>query len=261
MKLEFFKMTAQGNDYIYLDFLEKKIPDLDFKHLSPVLCNRHFGVGADGIVVLLPSDDADLMMRIFNADGSEGKTCGSALRCITAFYADKYSQKSVKIKTLSGISSGKLLVSGSQPEISVTMANPRFISEKPILIEAVKGYHINVGNEHFVAFLEDITPELLHLKAPKIQISNKFTEPVNITFAKIVNQHELTLLFWERGSGATLACGSGTCAAVFAGIRLGLLTSSVIANVPGGKVEVHYTPTQMILSGKVRYVFSGELEI
>ena len=253
-------MHAQGNDYIYFDFLENKIPDIDFSKLSRDISNRHFGVGSDGIVLILEDPDSDAFMRIFNSDGSEGKMCGSALKCISSLLAKKTWKKELKINTVTGIKTG-LIVNKELDEVKINLGTPEIIGKEPVEIENFKGYLIQTGNKHFVTFVEKLIPNIANRYGPIIEANMHFPDGINVEFAKINSRNSIEIKIWERGSGETLACGTGACAVVYAGIKMGLLENTVNVIQPGGTVLVEYDGENIFLTGKVNYIFSGTYEI
>ncbi|MCK4654192.1 MAG: diaminopimelate epimerase [Candidatus Cloacimonetes bacterium] len=260
MKLNFFKMHAQGNDYIYFDFLENKIPDIDFPKLSRKISNRHLGVGSDGIVIILEDLDSDAFMRIFNSDGSEGKMCGSALKCISSYLAKKTGKKELKINTVTGIKTG-LIMNEELDEVKINMGTPELIGREPIEIENFKGYLVQTGNKHFVTFVEKFTPDIANRYGPIIEANTDFPDGINVEFVKINSRNSIFIKIWELGSGETLACGTGACAVVYAGVKMGLLDNIINVIQPGGTVLVEYDGSDIFLTGKVNYIFSGTYEI
>ncbi len=157
MKLDFFKMQAQGNDYIYFDLMDKPIPQTDFSKLAINLSKRRFGIGSDGIVLILNSETCDAKMSMFNADGSEGLMCGSALRCVSYYLSQKFGKIEINVETLSGIKSG-LIKNRDEKLIKIDLGIPEFIKEEEITINDTNGNLISVGNPHFVVF-KDSLPE------------------------------------------------------------------------------------------------------
>ncbi|HPR18252.1 MAG TPA: diaminopimelate epimerase [Candidatus Cloacimonadota bacterium] len=258
MKLDFFKMQAQGNDYIYLDFWQRPAFDINYAKLSCQLSDRHFGVGADGIVLIEKSERHDAKMRIFNADGSEGKMCGSALRCVTSYLAQHSDQTEFQIETASGLKTGYVLNQAGD-EIKVNLGVPFFRQEESITVHGFEGYLVNIGNEHFVTFVDDFPADIARCYGALIQ--SAFPDSINVDFVLLKNPRAIEIRFWERGSGGTLACGTGTAAAVFAGIRHYQLDNEVDVTVPGGNIHISYDGENICLAGKVTKVFSGTIEI
>ncbi|MCF7793436.1 MAG: diaminopimelate epimerase [Candidatus Cloacimonetes bacterium] len=260
MKLEFFKMQAQGNDYIYFDCLNKAAFDINYSKLSHMISDRHFGIGADGIVLIEESDLYDAEIRIFNADGSEGKMCGSALRCVTSYLSKHINKFEFQIKTKSGVHTGYVL-NGEKDYIKVDLGIPEFIENDKIYISKFDGYLINIGNDHFVTFVENFPEDIARKYGPKIQSDPRFPDSLNVDFVLVKDPENIEIRFWERGSEETLACGSGTAAAVFAGIKRFGLANKVKVTVPGGNLEIELLDKNIYLSGQVDFVFSGSIEI
>ncbi len=264
MNLTFFKMQAQGNDYIYFDFTSEKAPDISFNELAAALSDRRYGIGSDGIVLILPPDDTrnDVRMRIFNADGSEAELCGTALRCVTGWLGKRLDRHEVRIETLAGIKTG--LIVSTEPKLitSVSMGKPRLVAERTV--QGSVGLEIDMGNPHFVIY-DDEGPirEIMRI-GPDIEHDPHFSHGVNVHLAVVENKTSLHMGTWERGSGPTLACGSGACAAVYAGIRLGKLSGNTISvHQPGGVVQVSYDDEtgDITLSGEVSFVFTGAVRL
>lgn len=260
MKLNFFKMQAQGNDYIYFDFLSQPAVDMDYSQLAIKLSDRHYGVGSDGIVLIEASETCHARMRIFNADGSEGKTCGSALRCLTSYLAKKTNKSEIRIETISGIYNGFVL-NADKDKIKIDLGTPKTQAPDKVNIAGFDGYLVKIGNDHFVCFVSNLSAQLIREYGPQIQSDSHFPDSVNVDFVKINNSQEIEIKFWERGSGETLACGSGTAASVFAGIIYAGLAPKVNVKVPGGELEVEYQGQHIFLSGSVSYVFAGILDL
>lgn len=259
MKLDFFKMQAQGNDYIFFDFLENPLPEFDYWELSGKICDRNFGIGADGIVLILPNAETDASMRIFNANGSEAEMCGSALRCLTWYLSNKKAKKELAINTKSGIKTGKILDNPEIPTTEIMMGTASFIETEPVIIHGFKGYLISVGNPHFVCFVDDLTEN--YARNFGNMIEQEFPRGINVHFVQTISRNSFEMRIWERGSGITLACGTGACAAFFAGLKRGIFDDSVTALMPGGKVSIRSENDTIFLSGKVEFVFSGKMEL
>ncbi len=260
MKLDFFKMHAQGNDYIYFDFWETNPPDINYSELSHLLSDRHFSIGGDGIVLIKRSSEFDAKMSIFNADGSEGKMCGSALRCVTSYLFSQTGKKEFFIETASGLKKCFILNEAGD-EVKVNLGTPFFEQENQLVVNDFPGYLINIGNDHFVTFVDGLPVDIARTAGPRIQNETLFPDGINVDFIQIRSRREVELRFWERGSGETLACGTGTGASIFAGIQLGFLDNKVDVIVPGGRVQTDFDGTDIFLSGKISYIFSGSIEI
>jgi len=254
MKIPFVKMHAQGNDYLYLDAQESKL-QLDFPRVSRTASERHYGIGSDGLVLIETSEIADAKMSIWNADGTFAQMCGSALRSVIAYLFQKTGKREFKIETASGIKTGMVVKDGNHPIVEVNMGYPELIDED-LVLQQVHGMHISMGNPHFVAWG---TEHDFADKAASLSADPYFAEGVNAEFVSIQNRNEIQMWVWERGSGATLACGTGACASVFAGITSRLLDNQVTVHMPGGSVTVTYSPEKMsiYLKGTVHFIATG----
>ena len=253
-------MQGQGNDYLFFVFLDKKLPEINFQELSIKICDRHFGVGADGIVLISDDAETDALMRIFNPDGSEAEMCGTALRCLVAYLHSKTNKKAFSINTKSGIKKGNIVKLGKNPVVKVCMGIPEMIEEN-ILIECFYGNYISMGNPHFVTFVENFDELSLPEIGKKIETDIHFPDRTNVEYVKLLDEQNIMIKFWERGAGATLACGTGTCAAVFSGIKQNLIKNFVNIKVPGGELKVEFDGKNIYLIGEVSFVFSGVYEI
>lgn len=260
MKLDFFKMHAQGNDYIYFDFINKPLPKIDLSKHAIKFSKRNFSIGSDGIVLILNSKTCDCKMRMFNADGSEGKMCVSALRCISYYLSQKFGGNEVTVETLTGNKIG-YIKDKKEKLVTIDLGVPEFIQDDEITINDHAGSLISVGNPHFVIFMESLSDNIAKYQGPIIDNPAFFPDGINVEFVKKISKNEIEIKIWERGSGATLACGTGACAASFCGIKQGILSSPVIVQMPGGSVTVELKESNIFLTGKVEYIFDGTIEI
>jgi diaminopimelate epimerase len=258
MRYKFFKMHAQGNDYIYFDFTETVVPDLNFSEAAIKLSDRHYGIGADGIVLIQSDERCDAFMRIFNADGSEAEMCGSALRC-TAYYLNK--QHKVKSSTINTKSGEMSIAVEANSIVKVSLGKAELLSNESINIAGYEGFPVNIGNPHFVCFTKVLNPQATSRFGPLIENHEKFLNKTNVEFVHILSQNKIALEVWERGSGRTLACGTGAGASVFAGIKKGFLDNIVQVDLPGGSVTIEMKDDEIFLSGEVNFVFSGIAEV
>jgi len=275
IRIPFTKMEGCGNDYILIDCREW-IPE-DPGQLSVRLSDRHFGIGSDGLVLICASGYADVQMRMFNADGSEGRMCGNALRCVCKHI---YNRKMVenfplKIETLAGIRTAKMLADG---RVSAEMGALSFApSAIPVLLDGANVLDrevmaggtlrriscVSVGNPHCVLFVSDTQTAEVSSIGAAIEQDSLFPERVNVEFVQVLGQNHLQVRVWERGSGETLACGTGACAAAGVAMKLGICddTKPVIVSMPGGELEVRDMDNILYLTGDAREVFSGIIEI
>lgn len=281
MKIPFTKMHGCGNDYIYINCLEYEIENPEV--LSRTISNRHFGVGGDGIVLICPSEVADVKMRMFNIDGSEGKMCGNAIRCVAKYvYDNDIIQKEIlKIETLSGIKIIELHIeSGVMQAATVDMGQailnptsiPIAIHEEqsgdfvfPLTIDnkTYKITPVSMGNPHGVIFVNDIHSLDLPSIGPKFEHHSMFPEGVNTEFIQIENRNVIKMRVWERGSGETLACGTGACAAVVASVLNGYCDkeTDITVKLTGGELIIRYTDETVFMTGPATTVFTGLIDI
>ncbi len=238
--LHFTKMHGLGNDYLYM-YGRPRNPE----KLSVRLSDRHFGVGSDGIILILPSDNADFKMRIFNADGSEAKMCGNGIRCVGKYVYDKgyTTKKTITVETLSGIKTLELKVHNRKVYgASVDMGNGEVFPEKTIRISEspVTLTPVSVGNPHAVIFVPDADKEDISGKGKAIEHHSEFPGGVNVEFVSVIGKNRLRMRVWERGSGITMACGTGACASVLAAVSKGLAdrNTDVSVQLDGGVLSI-----------------------
>lgn len=279
MGLKFTKMHGCGNDYIYFNCFETPVEDPE--ELSVRISDRHFGVGGDGIVLICPSDKADAKMRMFNIDGSEGKMCGNAIRCVGKYLYDNGIKRcnSLTIDTLSGIKTLNLNIGadGKVDSVRVDMGKailkPEEIPVKldgetavarPVTING-KEYKItcvSMGNPHCVVFTDTDVSELpLEKIGPKFEFDPLFPERVNTEFINVIDKNTLKMRVWERGSGETLACGTGACASVVAACLNGFCEkdTDITVRLVGGELVIRYTDEAVTMTGPATVAFTGEL--
>jgi diaminopimelate epimerase len=263
MAQRFHKMHGLGNDFVILDGRQGPV-EMDSRR-ARAIADRRTGVGCDQVILIEPSEVADLRMRIWNSDGGEVESCGNAARCIALLEGG-----SPSIETKGGIISGSANGAGA----TVDMGQPRFgwdeiplayamdTSELPVAWEALQApCAVNVGNPHVIFFVEDLGAIELERLGPAIEHDPLFPEGVNVNVAQITAQDGLVLRVWERGSGLTLACGTGACATAVAAIRYRGLSSPVAVTLPGGTLSIDWSAGKAIrMTGPATYVFTGELD-
>ena len=251
--LPFIKMHGLGNDYIYVDCFCPEtaaiIAKTNLANLARRVSDRHFGIGSDGLVLMIPSKTADAKMRIFNADGSEAEMCGNAIRCVAKYLYESgiCREEHMEIETLSGIRSLALQVLfGKVVQVTVNMGKP-LIRQASIQcgIDPIGYTAVNIGNPHAVFFREAI---------PQLPTNT------NVEFVRVRNKHELNVRVIERGSGETLACGTGACAAVAAAIYHGLTERTVTVHLAGGDLQIQWKTdlSPVFMTGPATEVFRGE---
>ena len=279
MGINFTKMQGCGNDFVILNYDEYiKGKWQNMSEAAIKLCDRHFGAGADGLIIPNQNtDDADIGWFFYNSDGSTAQMCGNGMRCFAKYAYDNnlVNKKEFTVKTLAGIIAPSIQEDG---QVRVNMSKPVLESEKIPFIPinnlnykiAVKnrvfeGNAVSMGNPHFVIFTEEDADLLFLAKTygPEIEISAEFPEKTNVEFVKIISKTEIELCVWERGCGITLACGTGACASVAAGILNGLLDNFAAVSLPGGKVNVEWNGNghDIFMTGPTEYVYKAELSL
>lgn len=256
MLIPFRKMQAQGNDFLILELLEARDYGLPLEELARDACDRRKGFGADGLVVLLGDPQADARMVIHNSDGGRAQMCGSALRCCAIILHSATGQDRLRLATDSGIREAVIQTAGSGATVEVSLGSPGFLEEE-LIAAGVTGSLVDVGNLHFVSFRADIQGQELAL-GPLLENHPRFPGAVNSEFVRVLSRQSIELVVWERGCGATQACGSGAVASVFTGIRKGLLDNKVLVRMPGGEVLVRQAEGgEMLLAGCVADIGTG----
>ena len=277
MVRKFIKMEGAGNDYIYFDCL--RAPLASPETLAVRLSDRHKGIGGDGIVLICPSGVADAKMRMFNADGSEGKMCGNAIRCVGKYLYESgaAAKENLEIETLSGVKKLRLYPEkGVVSRVRVDMGAAVFDAEKvPVLLPArqVIGYPVQIagemhritcvsmGNPHCVVFEDPDALDIAQI-GPKFENAPLFPERVNTEFIKKIGARALKMRVWERGSGETLACGTGACAAAAAAVAQGMFPrgEDITVQLRGGTLTINVGET-VFMTGEAKIVFTGEVEL
>ena len=274
--LEFTKMQGLGNDYIYIDATKIRIknPSMLAKYMS----DRHFGVGADGLILILPSSKADFSMRMFNADGSEAEMCGNGIRCVAKFVYDKCltDKKIITVDTKAGIKTLTLNVVGKYVDtVKVDMGIPKYESEcipvisntkiaKNLKIEILDKIFdvtcVSMGNPHTVIFVDDVDSFDVKKYGELIEKNEMFPQRTNVEFVEIKDTSNIKMRVWERGTGETLACGTGACASVVACVLNGLTSRNVRVQLLGGNLDILYNDNNHVyMTGPAKTVFEGKL--
>lgn len=262
--MRFTKMHGLGNDYIFLNCLGAE-PD-DLPRLARRLSDRHFGVGGDGIICVCPSRQADFRMRMFNADGSQGAMCGNGIRCFGKYvYERELTRKTqLLIETPAGNRELKMRVNRDAiTEIEVDMGAPRIAGSVnlSILEKRCTAISVSMGNPHVVIEVENPGAVDLGTVGPAVECHSHFPNRVNAEFVRVIDRSTLELRVWERGSGETLACGTGACAAVAAMAALGKLNREAVVRLAGGNLWVRWEEKSghVFMTGPAVTVFDGEL--
>ena len=262
--MDFTKMHGLGNDYLYV---YGDVPD-NIEELSRKLSDRHFGAGSDGMIYISPSLVADFKMRIFNADGSEAKMCGNGIRCVGKYVYDKgyTDQTELTVETLSGIKHLKMELGGGKVKyVTVNMGKTEAQEELHLTVDghAVVGTPVSVGNPHFVIFVEDISAAPVDTLGAMIEKHSAFPDGVNVEFVQVMENDRLRMRVWERGSGITLACGTGACATVAAAIKNGycFFGEDVTVKLLGGDLVINIAPDMSVaMTGGAEKVYEGVYE-
>ena len=262
--MHFTKMQGLGNDYLYV-YGEPQSPE----SLSVKLSDRHFGPGSDGMIWISPSPLADFRMRIFNADGSEAKMCGNGIRCVGKYVYEKgYTDKTrLTVETLSGVKSLELQVAyGKVRSVTVEMGRAAVSPERTLSVggREVTLIPVDVGNPHAVIFTEDAEAAPLETLGKAIEHHEAFPGGVNAEFVQVLGKNRLRMRVWERGSGVTLACGTGACASTAAAAARGLVSwgEPVSVVLDGGTLSVTAAPDgQVKMSGPAEFVYEGDTEL
>ena len=290
-KIAFTKMEGCGNDYVYLDGFSEdlRLAEGDIPSLARAVSDRHYGVGSDGLVLILPPtspDSADLRMRMFNADGSEAEMCGNASRCVGRFAWEHAltDRPVIRLETLAGV---KLLqrvddAGGCPSRVCVDMGTPELARqripvrpdttsdpESPCIGQPIRVLDrewavtcVSMGNPHAVVFVDDVDSLDLPVVGPAFEHHPWFPSRTNTEFVQLMDAGHVRMRVWERGAGETLACGTGACAAVVAAVANGFCSkgSDVTVRVKGGDLVVHYTDETVTLTGDAKLVYTGEAE-
>lgn len=273
--MKFTKMHGLGNDYVYIDCFEQKVEEPEV--LAVQMSRQHFGIGADGLILIEPSDRADCKMRIFNADGSEAEMCGNGIRCIGKYvYENKIVEKpEIFVETKAGIKKLTLfLENGEVKQIQVAMGEPIWDAQKipihmkqspvhfcPITIGSATFimHAVSIGNPHGIIFQQYLEDEVVQIYGPLLERHPIFPKHANIEFVKVIDSKHIQVRVWERGSGETLACGTGACAAAVVAASCGYTGREVEVNLPGGTLAIEWRESDncIYMTGSADIVFEG----
>lgn len=274
--MKFTKMHGAGNDYVYIYDPEQSIQNPEA--LAVAMSDRHFGIGADGLVLILSSRLGDFRMRMFNADGSEAQMCGNASRCVGKYVYDKKltDKTEVRLETKAGMKILKLDVAdGVVKTVTVDMGKPEFTPAAiPVMLKSdsvirrevlIAGKPeeitcVSMGNPHTVIFIDEMKEVDVHKRGGEIENDKLFPERCNVEFIETLSRKHLLMRVWERGSGETLACGTGACAAVVAGVLNGICERDCNVTLTGGTLHIRWDEEtgHVFLTGDATEVFEGE---
>lgn len=274
--MRFTKMHGAGNDYVYVDCFNQPAP-ADPPALAQRIADRHFGVGGDGLILIRPSEVADARMQMFNADGSEAEMCGNGVRCVAKYvYDHKLSDKqSLKIETGRGVLALDLEVSqGLVGRVRVNMGKPilqpqriptTYPGDQVVNVPLTIGDRelsvtcVSMGNPHCITYVDEPTDDWVLGIGPQVEKDKHFPKRVNAEFVQVISPHEVRMRVWERGSGETLACGTGASAVCVAGVLTGRTERKILAHLPGGDLELEWASDGCVyMTGPAAEVFSGE---
>ncbi len=280
--MKFTKMHGLGNDYVYVNCFREHIENPP--ETARFVSDRHFGIGSDGLIMINPSKRADVEMEMYNADGSRGEMCGNGIRCVAKYVYDYglTDKTSISVETLGGIKYLDLTVKNGKAElIRVNMGKPvlapklipivpgnpedEAVIDAPILVDG-REYRmtgVSMGNPHAVIYVDDVDGLDIEKIGPKFENHKRFPNRVNTEFVKVLDRHTVQMRVWERGSGETLACGTGACAAAVSCILNGLTEDTVTVKLLGGDLEIKWDSEADVvyMTGPATVVFDGEIEI
>ena len=275
--MKFTKMQGIGNDYVYVSTFDQKAPD-DPRRLSVVISDRHFGVGSDGLILIGPSERADARMRMFNADGSESEMCGNGVRCVAKYIHDHgiATGPRVTIETGRGVLTLDLeVVNGKAQRVRVDMGTPilqgsdiptKLPGDPPINVTLtvadldVEVTAVSMGNPHAVVYVDDVEEFPVEEVGRHLEVHPVFPRRVNVQFVQVIARDEVKMRTWERGSGITLACGTGACAVCVAGVLTGKTSRKLLAHLSGGDLDLEWpsADSPVFMTGPAEEVFHGE---
>lgn len=271
--MRFTKMHGAGNDFVLLKADE--INGKDLSELAKAMCHRHFGIGADGLMVVFPSDTADVRMEYYNSDGSLAEMCGNGIRCFSRFVYDSeiVRKPEFSVETRAGIKHIRIAEIEGKIKVRVSMGNPQLMArEVPAAVDAPRVwaypveagkstypvYSIRMGVPHTMVLVESLTNELTEAVGPVIEHNRIFAERTNVNFVQVVSRGGILVDTWERGAGHTLACGTGVCASVWIAHELDMVDETVHVITPGGELTITIEKDEVIMEGEAVTICSGE---
>ena len=276
--MKFTKMQGLGNDYIYVNCFTEKVDNPS--EIAKFVSNRHFGIGSDGLVLIMASESCDFRMRMFNSDGSEAEMCGNAIRCVGKYvYDNGMTQKSViKVETLAGIKILDMTVENNKVAlVKVDMGEPilepckipvnskdELFVAQPVVIEGreFKVTCVSMGNPHAVTYIDDVDKFPLEVIGPKMENNSLFPKRINAEFVQVIDRNTLKMRVWERGAGETLACGTGACAVLVSSVLNDISNRKVIVKLLGGDLIIEWNErdNHVYMTGPATKVFDGEIQ-
>ena len=277
--MKFTKMHGAGNDYVYVDCTKEELANPS--KISKYISDRHVGIGSDGLILIKSSNNADFFMEMYNADGSQGKMCGNGIRCVGKYVFDNglTDKTTVKVDTLSGIKILDLIVEdGKVTRAKVNMGSPILIAKDiPVITDSEKviaqdievngkTYQmtcVSMGNPHAIVYVDSTDDLKIQEIGPYFEMNERFPEQVNTEFVQVVDRKNIKMRVWERGSGETLACGTGACASLVATVLNGLCDDTAVLHLIGGDLKITWDQNADIvyMEGPATTVFTGEIDI
>lgn len=278
--MKFTKMHGIGNDYVYVNCFQEEVKNPS--EVAKYVSDRHFGIGSDGLILIKPSKVADFQMDMYNADGSQGEMCGNGIRCVAKYVYDYglTDKESISVETLAGIKHLELTIeNGKVSLVKVNMGAPELLPEKiPVIAEGERAvnvpleventeYHmtcVSMGNPHCVIFMDKDVRELnLEAIGPDFENHKRFPKRINTEFVNVIDNHTLRMRVWERGSGETLACGTGACATAVAAILNGHVQNEITVHLLGGDLKIQWEGgnAPVYMTGPATTVFDGVIEL
>lgn len=277
--MKFTKMQGCGNDYVYINGITETVENKAEK--VPFFSDRHFGIGGDGVIFINDSEKADFEMEMYNADGSRSQMCGNGIRCVGKFVYDKglTDKKEITVESFGAVKYLTLTVGEDNKvsKVKVDMDEPELKAEKvpvkydgeqainmPVTING-NTYHmtcVSMGNPHAVIFVDEITDDMVWVDGKALEVHSCFPERANIEFVQVLNPNHIKMRVWERGSGETYACGTGSCACVVAGVLNGLTDNKVTVSLLGGDLEIEWNRenNRVYMTGPAVTVYEGEID-
>lgn len=268
-RLLFSKLHGLGNDFAVVDAINQRVDLNDASRISQLVCSRNFGVGADGLILVLPSSKNDIQMRIFNPDGSEPEMCGNGIRCFAKFvYENKMIEKDVfSVETGAGtIVPALILENGEVKAVEVDMGQPvysKINEELNVGGQTFRFTDVSMGNPHAVVFVDDLKALDIDRLGPLFENNPRFPKRTNTEFTQVINRKEAVVIVWERGAGETLACGTGACATLVAGVLNNKLDRKATIHLPGGDLLIEWqeSDNHIMMTGPATSVYKGEIQV
>lgn len=256
-------MHGLGNDFVLVDSRKESLDKLEIKKLAIDICDRHFGVGADGLIIVWPSQKAHYRMQVINPDGSEAEMCGNGIRCFAKYVyeTDQLKEEVISVETIAGTMLPAVILKENKViGVEVDLGEPK--DEGEVKLEGFTFRKISMGNPHAVAFVKELAEIDLVVTGPIIENDPHFPNRTNVEFVEVLNDKEIEIGVWERGAGETLACGTGACAAAVASHLSGKTGRRVIAHLPGGNLDIEWgQDNHVLMRGPAEKVFEGKFEL